>query len=137
LTSGAGSAPLITHAADIELNLVNAFQYTMPAWSVSTLVLICDGLPGDYNRDGTVDVADFVVWRKSAGQSGDLAADGNEDNIVDGDDYTLWRANFGRSADDEGQGSASAVPEPVSLALVLVASIVGLARRRRVSTGRS
>ncbi len=137
LTSGAGSSPLVTHAADIELNLVNAFQYTMPAWSVSTLVLISDGLPGDYNRDGNVDMADFVVWRKSAGQSGDLAADGNEDNIVDTDDYTLWSANFSRSATDPGQGSTATVPEPVSVALVLVASIVGLARRRRIFVRRS
>jgi hypothetical protein len=130
-------APSVTHAADIELNLVNAFQYTMPAWSVSTLVLISDGLPGDYNRDGTVDVADFVVWRMSDGQTGDLAADGNEDNIVDGDDYTLWRANFGRSVAEEGQGSATAVPEPISVALVFVASIVGLVSRRRVCVRRS
>jgi hypothetical protein len=136
LTSGAGSSPLVTRAADIELNLVNAFQYTMPAWSVSTLVLISDGLPGDYNRDGAVDVADFVVWRKSAGQSGDLAADGNEDNIVDSDDYTLWRANFGRSAADPGQASTAAVPEPVSLPLVLIASLLGLVSRRRLSIRR-
>jgi hypothetical protein len=137
LTSGAGSTPLVTHAADIELNLVNALQYTMPAWSVSTLVLISEGLPGDYNHDGNVDTADFVVWRKLAGQTGDLAADGNEDNVVDADDYTLWRANFGRSATDSGQGRAAAVPEPLSLSLVLVASLLGLAPRRRVSIRRS
>jgi len=137
LTSGTGSSPLTTHAADIELNLVNAFQFTMPAWSVSTLVLISDGLPGDYNRDGSVDLADFVVWRKLAGQTGDLAADGNEDNIVDTDDYTLWRGNFGRSATDPVQESTAAVPEPVSLSLVLVASIVGLVPRRQIATRRS
>jgi hypothetical protein len=130
LTSGAGSTPLITRTADIELNLVNAFQYTMPAWSVSTLVLISDGLPGDFNRDGSVDMADIVVWRKSAGQSGDLAADANEDNIVDADDYALWRANFGRSTDDTGEEGTAALPEPASVALVLFASIAGLAARQ-------
>jgi hypothetical protein len=129
LTSGGGS-PQITRATDIELNLVNAFQYTMPAWSVSTLVLTSDGLPGDFNRDGSVDVADFVVWRKSAGQTGDLSADGNEDNVVDIDDYTLWRTNFGRSAAAPRQGIAAAVPEPISLALALTASFVGLVARR-------
>jgi hypothetical protein len=133
LTSGDGSTPLITRTADIELNLVNAFQYTMPAWSVSTLVLVSDGLPGDFNRDGSVDMADIVVWRKSAGQSGDLAADANEDNIVDADDYSLWRANFGRSTDDTGEEGAAALPEPVSMALVLIASIAGFAARQRSS----
>jgi hypothetical protein len=137
LTSGAGSSPVIARAADIELNLINALQYTMPAWSISTLVLISDGLPGDFNRDGVVDMADFVVWRKSSGLTGDLAADGNEDNIVDADDYTLWRINFGRSAADAGQGSTTAVPEPVSLTLVLIASAVVLFARRRISIRRS
>jgi len=37
-----------------------------------------DGLPGDLNRDGTVDAADYVVWRDAFEQSGNLAADANE-----------------------------------------------------------
>ena len=38
-------------------------------------------LPGDYNVDGTVDAADFTVWRDSFGASGrrQLAADGDGD----------------------------------------------------------
>src|SRR5262245_21013148 len=35
-----GNPYTITHTTDINLNLLNAFQYTLPAWSVSTLVLI-------------------------------------------------------------------------------------------------
>jgi hypothetical protein len=63
-------------------------------------------LPGDYNENGVVDGADFVVWRKALGQvvpalSG---ADGNGDGKVDQADYDIWRANFGRTA----QVSASA-----------------------------
>ena len=27
-----------------------------------------DFLPGDFNRDGIVDTADYVVWRKTFGQ---------------------------------------------------------------------
>jgi hypothetical protein len=27
-------------------------------------------LPGDYNGDGTVDAADYVVWRKTLGTTG-------------------------------------------------------------------
>ncbi|MEM6798253.1 MAG: matrixin family metalloprotease, partial [Planctomycetota bacterium] len=45
-------------------------------------------LDGDYNRDGTVDVDDFVVWKEQFGMIGDgLAADGNRDGIVDSADY--------------------------------------------------
>ena len=48
----ANSSASITRQADIQLDLLNAFQYMMPAWSVTTIVLISDGLPGDFNRDG-------------------------------------------------------------------------------------
>jgi hypothetical protein len=132
LTDGtSGSNPYtITHGADIELNLLNAFQYTLPAWSVSTLVLISDGLPGDFNRDGKVDASDYVVWRKQNGLTGnDLAADANEDNVVDIKDYNFWRANLGRT-DGAGIGSAEAVPEPAALYLTLVGLAI-LARRTR------
>lgn len=62
---------------------------------------------GDYNDNGTVDAADYVVWRKNGGSQ---------------DGYNLWRANFGRTA---GSGSAlpsaeplsAAVPEPATLLL--------------------
>ncbi|HEY3392944.1 MAG TPA: hypothetical protein VGK58_09570, partial [Lacipirellulaceae bacterium] len=60
-------------------------------------------LPGDYNANGTVDAADYVVWRKTSGQSGVRpAADGTgptgaADGIVDELDYQLWQANFGAS----------------------------------------
>jgi hypothetical protein len=69
------------------------------------------GLDGDYNGDGSVDAADYVVWRKTMGsQSG----------------YDLWRANFGRTAGGGGpfgSGAGSAVPEPGALAIGLLAFV--------------
>jgi hypothetical protein len=53
-------------------------------------------LAGDYNFDGTVDTADFVVWRKTAGSLTDLRADGNRDGVVNDTDRLVWMANFGR-----------------------------------------
>ena len=55
---------------------------------------------GDYNQDGTVDAADYVVWRKGAGSTGLVpfsGADGNGDGQVNALDYQKWRANFGAS----------------------------------------
>jgi hypothetical protein len=71
---------------------------------------------GDYNGDGSVDAADYVVWRKSqiGGQAG----------------YTAWRANFGRSAG--GLGTAGSVPEPASGVLLVVALVGVLLRQARV-----
>jgi hypothetical protein len=131
LTSGAsGSNPYtISHPSDIELNLLNAFQYTLPANSISTLVLISDGLPGDFNHDGAVDGADYVVWRNLEGSAGnDLAADANEDNVVDANDYSLWSSNFGRT---NLSGAGSVVPEPASLALILISAMAFSHRSRR------
>src|SRR6202007_2157730 len=69
--------------ADIRPDQLNALDYSMPAYSVTTLVFVADGLPGDFNHDGIVDAADYTVWRDSLGQTGNVAADGNEDNVVD------------------------------------------------------
>jgi hypothetical protein len=53
-------------------------------------------LPGDYNFNGVVDAADYVVWRKTSGATNDLRADGNTNGIIDQGDYNLWRAHFGQ-----------------------------------------
>ncbi|HVT27303.1 MAG TPA: hypothetical protein VHE81_04730 [Lacipirellulaceae bacterium] len=55
-------------------------------------------LPGDYNDDGVVDAADYVLSRKFAGQSYPLI---NEDpaastlGAVDQEDFAYWRIHFG------------------------------------------
>jgi hypothetical protein len=53
-------------------------------------------LAGDYDANGEVDSADYVVWRKTLSSTTDPRADGNHDGVVDQADYDLWRANFGR-----------------------------------------
>jgi hypothetical protein len=55
-------------------------------------------LAGDYNLDGSVDTADYVVWRETEGSSTDLRADGNGDGRVDQADHDLWKANVGASS---------------------------------------
>jgi glucose/arabinose dehydrogenase len=74
-------------------------------------------LPGDYNRDDSVDVADYVVWRKTSGPASVRpfsGADGDGDGRVDQDDYDVWRANFGRSLPQPiaAAGIASGVADP-------------------------
>src|SRR5205823_3298479 len=51
-------------------------------------------LPGDYNADGTVDVADYAVWRTSLNTSATLPNDVTP-GTVDDSDYAVWRSHFG------------------------------------------
>ena len=94
------------------------------------IMLSVAGIPGDFNLSGTVDNADYVVWRKSLGQFGAaLAADANNSGSIDHGDYNIWRSNFGATA-SLGSGTDlvnTAVPEPTAwtsaaclLALTLV-----------------
>ncbi len=79
-------------------------------------------IPGDYNGDGSVDASDYGVWRDSLGQLGtQLAADGNNNGVIDEDDYEVWKLNFGRVANSTG--TSTAVPEPVSLVLLMTLAI--------------
>jgi hypothetical protein len=70
-----------------------------------------EGLSGDYNRNQSVDAADYVIWRKTLGQVGsDLSADGDEDGTVDLDDHKVWTTNFG-AASAEGSATSSLIAD--------------------------
>jgi hypothetical protein len=86
-------------------------------------------LVGDYNDDGVVDAADYVVWRNNVGGAG-LPNDPTP-NSVDANDYLNWKATFGMMA-SPGL-AAAAVPEPGSLGLCGLGLAALLAWRRRAA----
>jgi CSLREA domain-containing protein len=49
-------------------------------------------VPGDFNYNGMVDAADYVLYRK-----GSAVADGNGSGQVTDEDLAVWRAHFGES----------------------------------------
>jgi hypothetical protein len=98
---------------------------------------------GDYNNNGTVDAADYVLWRNGGPLQNDPTPG------VQPADYGVWRANFGLSGGPigpstlltgfvryvtsfSGSGSFAAVPEPSTVILVGIgiASLVAGGRRR-------
>ena len=64
----------------------------------SVVLQVVEALPGDYNRNGVVDAADYVLmaqWRP-------LQNEVDTPGVVNAADYTAWRTRFGNS----GSGAA-------------------------------
>ncbi|HEX2473525.1 MAG TPA: choice-of-anchor tandem repeat NxxGxxAF-containing protein [Lacipirellulaceae bacterium] len=128
-----GTHFLLTHSPDTSFDGLNnsgqvAFAFSLANNNRGLAVWSPDiALDGDFNGDGVVDAADYVVWRKNDGsQAG----------------YDLWRTNFGRTAGAASGAAPSsprlgeptaAVPEPANVLLPLIASVVGVFRRRAVA----
>jgi hypothetical protein len=68
----------------------------------SDVTLDADDSPapiGDYNDNGTVDAADYAVWRNALNTMTTLPND-QTPGTVDQADYDVWKANFGTAGDD-------------------------------------
>jgi len=82
-----------------------------------------ESLPGDFNRDGVVDAADYTKWRDGLG------------SVYTASDYTTWKTNFGRrngtgaSAPVSAGGISAAVPEPASILGLLTVIACGISCR--------
>lgn len=80
------------------------------------------GLTGDYNNNGIVDAADYVLWRKNSNTNATLPND-PLGGTIGGAQYTQWRTNFGKSLSGSGSGLSSGagnVPEPSAIGLLLI-----------------
>ena len=70
------------------------------------------GPTGDYNGNGVVDAADYVVWRNASGQGATppgSGADGNANGTIDSGDYNFWKSKFGNTVPGAASGSSFAV----------------------------
>lgn len=92
-------------------SLGQSSPYLLSGTVQNGVLLAAASLPGDYNGNGKVDAADYVLWRKTpTGFGGNPAG------------YNTWRSNYGNSS---GSGSSlvsgSAVPEPTVLSMIVIA----------------
>jgi hypothetical protein len=108
----ATSLPMLPEGLSWSLDIDS--DSVMPDSVILSVMGSLPGLPGDYNGNGVVDAADYVVWRKKNGTQ---------------EEYNTWRANFGRTS---GAASLSDVtaPEPASFVLMMLGAAVFMHRRR-------
>ena len=106
---------------------------TGPGWlQISTFVFA-----GDFNNDGTVDAADYTVWRNNLGDADEAIINYNGDGLngVDEADFNVWKQHYGESS-ITGPGAVgiaqplAAIPEPATNMLLLLTT-VGMSLRRR------
>jgi len=111
LTTISADGGVVSGGGTSRVDNFSIFYYAIPP----------DDLPGDFNEDGIVDAADYVVWRKT--NSGDMDA------------YNLWVTNFGRilEGSDGNEFGSSSVPEPAAW-MLLTLGICLLAMRRGTLT---
>jgi hypothetical protein len=135
ITAGGGISGSISLGAAPDLPEVLAWDLDVEASRI--ILSVVPALAGDYNADGAVDAADYIVWRKLLNSGGSaLPADGDDNNIVNAADYDVWRTNFGRTvgggsgATGGAPSGSSAVPEPAGIFFVLTALLAAVFCRR-------
>jgi hypothetical protein len=96
---------------------------------------IVASVAGDYNNNGTVDAADYVLWRKYQGTTHTLPNDPTGGTIGTAQ-FTTWRSHFGQPS-GSGSGAtgfaSAAVPEPSTLVLLMFAAASWCLRRSRAA----
>ncbi len=94
---------------------VGSFGMNTPGYfALDDVLLIPTALAGDFNSDGTVDAADYTVWRDTPSVGA----------------YEAWRSNYGKSLTPVPAVAGDAVPEPTAAWLCLMAGAGFLIRRK-------
>jgi hypothetical protein len=116
-------------AVQAQLGLASA---ELAALNISGARAILDAVavPGDFDHDGDADGGDFMKWQQQLGAQGlfplvSLDADGNADGFVDVKDLEMLIENFGNvgGALTVASEASHAVPEPIAMHLVLLATL--------------
>ncbi|MEN0109554.1 MAG: hypothetical protein AAF805_02410 [Planctomycetota bacterium] len=119
-----GAFDAVSTASEDGLLFDVAVNYGPAAITVEVLSVTLP-LAGDYNGDGTVDAADYTVWRDNEGMPAGTLINDVDGGMIGVDQYNTWVANFGATA------SATATPEPTGAATMVLGALVSLRRRAR------
>ena len=126
-----GTIDFTGYYGDYEITIDGqTFDLSLAKGTTDYSLVVGPVLPGDYNGDGTVDAADYTVWRDAmAAGATSLLNEHDSPGSVDEADYLVWKNHFGETA-GSGASALAAVPEPEGLVLWL-AALVGLTMVRR------
>jgi hypothetical protein len=100
-------------------------QMTPAALAINAAAINVEPILGDYDGNGSVNSADYNLWRAEFGRSVPRFAspDGNGNGIVDAADYVVWR----RAVTQPALVAAPAAPVPEAhLSVVLFTALIGL-----------
>lgn len=84
------------------------------------ILSVVQAIPGDFNFDGAVNLADYTTWRDALGSDTGALHNDPTGQAIGVDQYNLWRTNFGVDSSSNFSEVSRAVPEPTSLLLVAV-----------------
>ena len=125
---------------DDTVNLGSPFNDTLGAEDLVFQFALVGNSAGDYNDNGLIDAADYVMWRNAFSSGSNSLPNDPTPGQVDESDYQYWRSHFGDSVVPGGAGlltgkvlyaplvslgssstvDVRAVPEPGTGSLVLI-----------------
>jgi hypothetical protein len=124
----------LTDETDLEFEYHIAGGDSMTGGVVFTASAGVAPLTGDYNGNGTVDTADYIVWRKNIGAGSLNNRGAGITGPVGPADYDFWRSTFGTNSGGSSgliAATAATVPEPGAVTLLAaVATALAIIRRR-------
>jgi hypothetical protein len=119
-TFGPGSLVLFADSTDAGANWT--YYSLLDPYRIQINVADLSGLPGDYNNDGTVNIADYIVWRDHLGTAFAMLNDATPG--VDADDYIRWKSQFGQTIGGSQASPLTSVPEPPTCAILPLTAIL-------------
>jgi hypothetical protein len=135
--AGSGGVPMFDQRGEPYLRVYNGDGDGGPRIDIGAVELqplSAPALPGDYDASGTVDAADYLVWRHMLGTNVPpfSHADGNGDGRVDHEDDSVWTANFGNTLPSPSASTNTvAAPELTVAANVPAAWVFATLRQQK------
>ena len=88
-------------------------------------------IPGDFNLSGSVDTADYILWRKKNGGSALPNDGGITPGVTNAADYTYWRSRYGAVFTPAintagGLSDVTTIPEPATLFQFVLAAVAAI-----------